>query len=169
MLPWRSDPPLDTWSAIQWKATRGSPKAGGSTCQTACRQKTAAWRCGECSRRGGERVERRGRTRGLGRWRRTKTDRRMVGPLGGRGKSAANAGMAALVLGALGVVYGDIAPSPLYAVQTVFSIDKGRIQATTGDVLGSSRWWVWSLTIIVVDQIRRRCSCGPTTRVREGS
>ena len=47
------------------------------------------------------------------------------GDAGSRGRSSrspvATAGMAALVLGALGVVYGDIGTSPLYAVQTVFS------------------------------------------------
>ena len=31
-----------------------------------------------------------------------------------------------LALGALGVVFGDIGTSPLYAVQTVFSIDHNR-------------------------------------------
>ena len=62
---------------------------------------------------------------------------------------AATAGIAALVLGALGVVYGDIGTSPLYAVQTVFSIDGGRIGPTTGDVLGIISLVVWSLTVIV--------------------
>ena len=68
---------------------------------------------------------------------------------GGSRSPAAAAGTAALVLGALGVVYGDIGTSPLYAVQTVFSIDGGRIGPTTGDVLGVISMVVWSLTIIV--------------------
>ena len=34
-----------------------------------------------------------------------------------------------LALGALGVVFGDIGTSPLYAVQTVFSIDHNAVQA----------------------------------------
>ena len=34
-----------------------------------------------------------------------------------------NVGMAALALGALGVVFGDIGTSPLYSLQTVFSAD----------------------------------------------
>ena len=73
-----------------------------------------------------------------------------AGPRGRRSRSpAATAGIAALVLGALGVVYGDIGTSPLYAVQTVFSIDGGRIGATTGDVLGIISMVVWSLTVIV--------------------
>jgi KUP system potassium uptake protein len=73
-----------------------------------------------------------------------------AGPGDGRSRSpAAAAGTAALVLGALGVVYGDIGTSPLYAVQTVFSIDGGRIGTTTEDVLGVISMVVWSLTIIV--------------------
>jgi len=73
-----------------------------------------------------------------------------AGP-GGRSSrsSAATAGIAVLVLGALGVVYGDIGTSPLYAVQTVFSIDGGRIRPTTVDVLGIISMVVWSLTVIV--------------------
>ena len=34
------------------------------------------------------------------------------------------------MLGALGVVFGDIGTSPLYALQTVFSIDHSAVQAT---------------------------------------
>ncbi len=72
------------------------------------------------------------------------------GSQGGRSRSpAATAGIAALVLGALGVVYGDIGTSPLYAVQTVFSIDGGRVGPTAGDVLGVISMVVWSLTVIV--------------------
>lgn len=70
-----------------------------------------------------------------------------------RGRSsrspAATAGIAALVLGALGVVYGNIGTSPLYAIQTVLSIDRGRIGPTTGDVLGIISMMVWSLIVIV--------------------
>jgi KUP system potassium uptake protein len=73
-----------------------------------------------------------------------------AGPPGRRSRApAATAGMAALVLGALGVVYGDIGTSPLYAVQTVFSIDGGRIGPTTGDVLGVISMVVWTLIVIV--------------------
>jgi KUP system potassium uptake protein len=49
----------------------------------------------------------------------------------------------------LGVVYGDIGTSPLYALQTVFSIDGGRIGPTTVDLLGIISMVVWSLTVIV--------------------
>ena len=56
---------------------------------------------------------------------------------------------ATLALGALGVVFGDIGTSPLYALQTVFSIDHGRIQPVTTDVLGVISMVVWSLVVVV--------------------
>lgn len=59
------------------------------------------------------------------------------------------AGMAALTLGALGVVFGDIGTSPLYAVQTVFHADHGAVDATQADVYGVLSLMVWALTIIV--------------------
>jgi KUP system potassium uptake protein len=55
----------------------------------------------------------------------------------------------ALMLGALGVVFGDIGTSPLYALQTVFSIDKGAVRATSGDVYGVISLVFWSVTLIV--------------------
>jgi KUP system potassium uptake protein len=54
-----------------------------------------------------------------------------------------------LVLAALGVVFGDIGTSPLYALQTVFSIDDGAVQPTPGDVYGVISLMFWSLTLIV--------------------
>ena len=60
---------------------------------------------------------------------------------GGRGS--------ALALAALGVVFGDIGTSPLYAMQTVFSIDHNRVEATRGDVFGVISMVFWSITIIV--------------------
>ena len=41
------------------------------------------------------------------------------------------AGLIGLAVGALGVVFGDIGTSPLYALQTVFAIDNHAVQATT--------------------------------------
>jgi|tagenome__1003787_1003787.scaffolds.fasta_scaffold20931507_1 KUP system potassium uptake protein len=58
-------------------------------------------------------------------------------------------GRAALMLGALGVVYGDIGTSPLYAVQTVFSIDNGAVRPTAADVYGVISLIFWSVTLIV--------------------
>jgi len=54
-----------------------------------------------------------------------------------------------LVLGALGVVFGDIGTSPLYALQTVFSIDDGVVKPTAGDVYGVISLVFWSVSLIV--------------------
>ncbi len=54
-----------------------------------------------------------------------------------------------LALGALGVVYGDIGTSPLYALQTVFSIGHGAVRSTAPDVYGIASLVFWSITLIV--------------------
>src|SRR6201985_2288515 len=59
------------------------------------------------------------------------------------------AGMAALTLGALRVVFGDIGTSPLYALHTVFSADNHAVKATQGDVYGVISLVFWAITIIV--------------------
>ncbi|MFL6129217.1 MAG: potassium transporter Kup [Mycobacteriales bacterium] len=56
---------------------------------------------------------------------------------------------AALLLAALGVVFGDIGTSPLYALQTVFSLDHNKVQPTPGDVYGVLSLVFWSVTLIV--------------------
>ena len=57
---------------------------------------------------------------------------------------------AALVIGALGVVFGDIGTSPLYTVQTVFNpSDPHPVSATTESVFGVISLIFWSVTIIV--------------------
>ena len=61
-------------------------------------------------------------------------------------RQAAGAG---LVLAALGVVFGDIGTSPLYALQTVFSIDHGAVRPTVADVYGVISLMFWSVTLIV--------------------
>jgi KUP system potassium uptake protein len=58
-------------------------------------------------------------------------------------------GMAALALGALGVVFGDIGTSPLYALQTVFSADNHAVKPTEADVFGVISLVFWSITLIV--------------------
>ena len=58
-------------------------------------------------------------------------------------------GMAALALGALGVVFGDIGTSPLYALQTVFSADHQAVKPTEGDVFGVISLVFWSITLIL--------------------
>src|SRR3954451_7416844 len=54
-----------------------------------------------------------------------------------------------LLLAALGIVFGDIGTSPLYALQTVFSIDDGAVRPTQGDVYGVVSLIFWSVTLIV--------------------
>jgi len=58
-------------------------------------------------------------------------------------------GMAALSLGALGVVYGDIGTSPLYAFQTAFSPDHG-VPYSADNILGVLSLIFWALTLIVL-------------------
>jgi KUP system potassium uptake protein len=59
------------------------------------------------------------------------------------------AGMAALTVGALGVVFGDIGTSPLYALQTVFSADHHAVHPTQSGVYGVISLVFWTITIIV--------------------
>jgi KUP system potassium uptake protein len=59
------------------------------------------------------------------------------------------AGGTSLLLAALGIVFGDIGTSPLYALQTVFSLDHNAVQATVGDVYGVVSLMFWSVTVIV--------------------
>jgi KUP system potassium uptake protein len=54
-----------------------------------------------------------------------------------------------LAVAALGVVFGDIGTSPLYALQTVFSIDGGIVRPTQADVYGVISLMFWSPTIVV--------------------
>ncbi|WIV59244.1 potassium transporter Kup [Amycolatopsis nalaikhensis] len=54
-----------------------------------------------------------------------------------------------LALGALGVVFGDIGTSPLYALQTVFSIDNGAVRPVPGDVYGVLSLVFWSILLVV--------------------
>jgi KUP system potassium uptake protein len=58
-------------------------------------------------------------------------------------------GAAALTLGALGVVFGDIGTSPLYALQTVFSVDHHAVTPTQTTVYGVISLVFWTITIIV--------------------
>ncbi|MDD4886490.1 MAG: potassium transporter Kup [Thiomonas sp.] len=57
--------------------------------------------------------------------------------------------MTALSLGALGVVYGDIGTSPLYAFQTAFSPDHG-VPYSPDNILGVLSLIFWALTLIVL-------------------
>jgi len=61
----------------------------------------------------------------------------------------AKAGMAALTFGALGVVFGDIGTSPLYALQTVFTHDNRAVPTTDSAIYGVVSLVFWTITIIV--------------------
>ncbi len=61
----------------------------------------------------------------------------------------AHAGRAALVLGALGVVYGDIGTSPLYAEQAIFGSYRATAHITPGTVYGAASLIFWALMIMV--------------------
>jgi KUP system potassium uptake protein len=55
-----------------------------------------------------------------------------------------------LILGALGVVFGDIGTSPIYTVQTVFNPgDPHPVTATRDSVFGITSLIFWSVTIVV--------------------
>jgi len=62
---------------------------------------------------------------------------------------ASHGGVIALAVAALGVVFGDIGTSPLYAMQTVFALDNHAVKPTHGDVFGVISLVFWSVTIIV--------------------
>ena len=68
-------------------------------------------------------------------------------PPGSAPPPTARAGIAALTLGALGVVFGDIGTSPLYAMQTIFSTEG--LRPTETHVYGIISLVFWSTTIIV--------------------
>jgi KUP system potassium uptake protein len=56
--------------------------------------------------------------------------------------------LSALALGALGVVFGDIGTSPLYALPAAFSSDN-HVSTSRADVLGILSLFFWSLVIVV--------------------
>ena len=60
---------------------------------------------------------------------------------------ARRAALAPLGLAALGVVYGDIGTSPLYALKEVFA--EGRVPLSPDNVLGVLSLVFWSLTVVV--------------------
>jgi KUP system potassium uptake protein len=62
--------------------------------------------------------------------------------------------LGSLLLGALGIVYGDIGTSPLYAIKECFKMKAGRVTehavaATPENVLGVLSLVFWSLTVVV--------------------
>jgi len=61
----------------------------------------------------------------------------------------AKSGLAALTLGALGVVFGDIGTSPLYAMQTAFSADNHIVRPDQASVYGVISLVVWTIVLVV--------------------
>jgi KUP system potassium uptake protein len=61
--------------------------------------------------------------------------------------SSTKSSLAALTLGAIGVVYGDIGTSVLYAFKEVFA--SGHVPVTQDNVLGVLSLFFWALTLIV--------------------
>jgi KUP system potassium uptake protein len=61
----------------------------------------------------------------------------------------AHAGRIVLALGALGIVYGDIGTSPLYAEQVIFTQHAAAAHATVAGVYGIVSLIFWALVIVV--------------------
>jgi KUP system potassium uptake protein len=67
-----------------------------------------------------------------------------------RGGGSRGDARAALILGALGVVFGDIGTSPIYTLQTVFNPDDPHpVSVSRDSVFGIASLIFWSVTIIV--------------------
>jgi KUP system potassium uptake protein len=62
---------------------------------------------------------------------------------------AKKAGTAALTLGALGVVFGDIGTSPLYAMEAVFHAHDGAVKPDEASIYGVISLVFWAITIVV--------------------
>jgi len=60
-----------------------------------------------------------------------------------------NAGMFALSVAALGVVFGDIGTSPLYAIKEIFSIGNNILELNEANLLGILSLIFWSLISVV--------------------
>ncbi|MBS1186423.1 MAG: potassium transporter Kup [Burkholderiaceae bacterium] len=63
-------------------------------------------------------------------------------------RQTSHSGIAALTLAAIGIVYGDIGTSPLYALKTVFEPKHG-LSLTPANLLGVISLILWGLTIVV--------------------
>ena len=65
----------------------------------------------------------------------------------GNASSSTKSGLAGITLGAIGVVYGDIGTSPLYALKEVFA--HGRISVIPENIFGVLSLIFWTLTVVV--------------------
>ena len=66
-----------------------------------------------------------------------------------KAKNVKNASMMALSLAALGVVFGDIGTSPLYAIREIFTINNNILELNEANMLGILSLIFWSLILIV--------------------
>ena len=69
-------------------------------------------------------------------------------PEGGHGGHAPTAGLTGLLVGAIGIVFGDIGTSPLYAFKECIA-GEHPLDPTRGNVLGVLSLIVWSLMLVV--------------------
>src|SRR5690349_8200028 len=67
----------------------------------------------------------------------------------GHGDTHSTANFAALTLGSIGVVYGDIGTSPLYAVREAVNAASAGAEATPQAVLGVLSLILWALIVVV--------------------
>src|SRR5947199_6496187 len=68
----------------------------------------------------------------------------------GHGEAHSTAGFKALMLGSIGVVYGDIGTSPLYALrEAVVAASSNSVDATPQAVLGVLSLILWALIVVV--------------------
>lgn len=68
----------------------------------------------------------------------------MINQMSGDG---AKSSYKSLIVGAIGVVYGDIGTSPLYALKSCFSM--GGLAVTEGNIFGLISLFIWALLLIV--------------------
>ena len=61
--------------------------------------------------------------------------------------SSTRSGLAGLTLAAVGIVYGDIGTSPLYALKEVFA--HGHVILTAENIYGVLSLVFWTLTVVV--------------------
>ncbi len=73
---------------------------------------------------------------------------------GDRGRIVGRSAGAALTLGALGVVFGDIGTSPLYAINAVFTQNSDAVHLTRGNLYGVISLVFWSITTGRLGQVR---------------
>ena len=73
--------------------------------------------------------------------------RRALAPAAAVSRRRSASSTAALTLGAIGVVYGDIGTSPLYALKEVFA--NGHVPLTPDNVFGVLSLVFWTLTVVV--------------------